>query len=162
MTFESQLANFLEGYEKLIVLGVGNVLKCDDGVGPHIIEKLKAENIEDNEKLLFIDAQTVPENFTGKIRKESPSHLIIVDACLMGGEPGDMKIVNKDDFAEIGISTHSMSLSYFVRFLEKGNDSLRIIFVGIEPESMDYADNPTEKVEKAAIDFIDILKGILL
>lgn len=162
MTFESQLANFLEGYEKLIVLGVGNVLKCDDGVGPHIIEKLKEENIEDNENILFIDAQTVPENFTGKIRKENPSHLIIVDACLMGGEPGDMKIVSKDDFAEIGISTHSMSLSYFVRFLEQGNDNLRIIFVGIEPESMDYADNPTEKVENAAIDFINILKGILL
>ena len=162
MTFESQLADFLEGYEKLIVLGVGNVLKCDDGVGPYIIKKLKEENIEDAKKLLFIDAQTVPENFTGKIRKEKPSHLIIVDACLMGGEPGDMKIVNRYDFASIGISTHSMSLSFFVRFLEQGNDDLRIIFVGIEPESMDYADLPTEKVEKAANDFIKILKGIIL
>ena len=162
MTFESQLANFLEGYEKLIILGVGNILKCDDGVGPHIIKKLKDENIEDNKKLLFIDAQTVPENFTGKIRKEKPSHLIIVDACLMDGEPGDMKIVNKYDFANIGISTHSMSLSFFVRFLEQGNDNLKIIFVGIEPESMDYADYPTQKVEKAANDFINILKGIIL
>ena len=161
MTFESQLADFLEGYEKLIVLGVGNVLKCDDGVGPYIIKKLKEENIEDAKKLLFIDAQTVPENFTGKIRKEKPSHLIIVDACLMGGEPGDMKIVNRYDFASIGISTHSMSLSFFVRFLEQGNDDLRIIFVGIEPESMDYADDPTQKVEKAANDFKNILKGIL-
>ena len=161
MTFESQLMGFLEGYDKLIVLGVGNELKCDDGVGPYIIKKLKEENIE-SKKRLFIDAQTVPENFTGKIRKEKPSHLIIVDACLMDCEPGDMKIVNKYDFANIGISTHSMSLSYFVRFLEKGNDELGIIFVGIEPESMDYADMPTVKVEKAAIDFIDILKGIIL
>lgn len=162
MTFESQLSDFLEGYEKLIVLGVGNELKCDDGVGPHIIKKLKDEIIENNDKMLFIDAQTVPENFTGKIRKENPSHLIIVDACLMGGEPGEVKIVDKNDFADIGISTHSMSLSFFVRFLEQGNDDLRIIFVGIEPESMDYADMPTEKVEKAAIDFIDIFKGIIL
>ena len=161
MTFESQLANFLEGYDKLIVLGVGNELKCDDGVGPYIIKKLKEENIEDEKKLLFIDAQTVPENFTGKIRKEKPSHLIIVDACLMGGEPGDMKIVNRYDFASIGISTHSMSLSFFVRFLEQGNDDLRITFVGIEPKSMDYADNPTQKVENAANEFIKILKGIL-
>ena len=162
MTFESQLSSFLEGYDKLIVLGVGNELKCDDGVGPYIIKKLKKENIENKKRLLFIDAQTVPENFTGKIRKEKPSHLIIVDACLMDGEPGDMKIVNKYDFANIGISTHSMSLSFFVRFLEQGNDELRIIFVGIEPESMDYADMPTEKVEKAAVEFIDILKGIVL
>ena len=160
MSFKSQLNDFLVDCEKLIVLGVGNELKCDDGVGPFIIKKLKEENIE-NKSLLFINAETVPENFTGKIRKEKPTHLIIVDACLMGGEPGDMKIVNKYDFANIGISTHSMSLSFFVRYLEKDTD-FRIIFVGIEPESMDWAENPTEKVESAAYDFIDTLKGIIL
>ncbi|WP_442920471.1 hydrogenase maturation peptidase HycI [Methanobrevibacter sp.] len=142
-------------------MGVGNELKCDDGVGPYIINKLKDENIEDKKKLLFIDAKTVPENFTGKIRKEKPTHLIIVDACLMDEEPGTMKIVNKYDFASIGISTHSMSLSFFVRYLERDTE-FRIIFVGIEPESMDYADNPTAKVAKAADEFVNILKEIIL
>lgn len=161
MSFESQLKYFLEGFEKLIVLGVGNELKCDDGVGPYIIKKLKESTVENNDRLLFIDAQTVPENFTGKIRKENPTHLIIVDACLMGGEPGDMKIVDKDDFASIGISTHSMSLSFFVKYLERDTD-FGIIFVGIEPESMDYADTPTLTVENTADEFIKILKGIIL
>ena len=161
MSFESQLRNFLDGFEKLIVLGVGNELKCDDGVGPYIIKKLKEGIVEDKDRLLFIDAQTVPENFTGKIRKETPTHLIIVDACLMGGEAGDMKVVDENDFASIGISTHSMSLSFFVKYLQQDCD-FRIIFVGIEPESMDYADNPTVKVEEAAIEFINILKGIVL
>ena len=160
MTFESQLGNFLSDCEKLIVLGVGNELKSDDGVGPFIISKLKEENIE-NKNLLFIDSQTVPENFTGKIRKETPTHLIIVDACLMGLKPGDMKIVNENEFANIGISTHSMSLSYFVKYLEKDTD-FSIIFVGFEPETMEFGDKPTPKVEKAAIEFIEILKGIIL
>ena len=160
MTFKSQLNNFLTDCEKLIVLGVGNELKSDDGVGPFIVKKLKEENIE-NDNLLFIDAKTVPENFTGKIRKESPTHLIIVDACLMDSQPGDMKIVNKDDFAEIGISTHSMSLSFFVRYLEKDTD-FKIIFVGFEPETMDWGEKPTPKVEKAAFEFIETLKGIIL
>ena len=160
MTFESQVGNFLSDCEKLIVLGVGNELKSDDGVGPFIISKLKEENIE-NKNLLFIDSQTVPENFTGKIRKETPTHLIIVDACLMGLKPGDMKIVNENEFANIGISTHSMSLSYFVKYLEKDTD-FSIIFVGFEPETMEFGDKPTPKVEKAAIEFIEILKGIIL
>ena len=161
MSFESQLRNFLDGFEKLIVLGVGNELKCDDGVGPYIIKKLKEGTVEDKDRLLFIDAQTVPENFTGKIRKETPTHLIIVDACLMGGRPGDMKIVDKYDFANIGISTHSMSLSFFVRYLEKDTD-FKIIFIGIEPESMDYSEELTENVERTAYEFIDRLKGIVL
>ncbi|MBR3112257.1 MAG: hydrogenase maturation peptidase HycI [Methanobrevibacter sp.] len=143
----------------MIILGVGNELKSDDGVGPFIIKNLMAENIE-SDRLLLIDSGTVPENFTGKIRKENPSHVIIVDACLMGCRPGDIRIVDKDDFTNIGISTHSMSLSYFVKYLERDTD-FKIIFVGIEPETMDWGANPTENVEKAAFDFIKIIKGIL-
>ena len=159
MSFEAQLKDFLNDFEKLIILGVGNELKSDDGVGPLIIKNLMAENIE-SDRLLLIDSGTVPENFTGKIRKENPSHVIIVDACLMGCRPGDIRIVDKDDFTNIGISTHSMSLSYFVKYLERDTD-FKIIFVGIEPETMDWGANPTENVEKAAFDFIKIIKGIL-
>ena len=160
MDFESQLSNFLTDCEKLMVLGVGNELKSDDGVGPFIIKKLKQENIE-NKNLLFIDAGTVPENFTGKIRKENPTHLIIVDACLMDSNPGDMQIVNKYEFANIGISTHSMSLSFFVRYLEKDTE-IAIIFVGIEPETMEWGVKPTPEVEKSANEFIETLKEIVL
>lgn len=159
MSFEAQLKDFLNDFEKLIILGVGNELKSDDGVGPFIIKNLMAEDIE-SDRLLLIDSGTVPENFTGKIRKENPSHVIIVDACLMGCRPGDIRIVDKDDFTNIGISTHSMSLSYFVKYLERDMD-FKIIFVGIEPETMDWGANPTENVEKAAFDFIKIIKGIL-
>ena len=160
MSFEVELNDFLSDFKKLIILGVGNELKSDDGVGPFIINKLIDENIE-NDSLLFINAETVPENFTGKIRKEKPSHVIIVDACLMGAKPGEIKIVDKEDFANIGISTHSMSLSYFVKYLEKDND-FKVIFVGIEPETMDWGANPTEIVEKTAFEFIEIIKGIIL
>ncbi|MEE3490046.1 hydrogenase maturation peptidase HycI [uncultured Methanobrevibacter sp.] len=141
-------------------MGVGNELKSDDGVGPYIIKRL-TEEVTQNEGLMFIDAQTVPENFTGKIRKENPTHVIIVDACLMDKKPGDMQIVDKYDFANIGISTHSMSLSYFVKYLEKDTD-FKIIFVGIEPETMDWGDEPTSEVKKAAFEFIELLKGIIL
>ena len=103
----------------------------------------------------------MPENFTGKIRNENPTHLIIVDACLMGSNPGDMKIVDKNDFANIGISTHSMSLSFFVRYLEKDTD-IEIMFVGIEPETMDWGERPTPEVEKSANEFIESLKEIVL
>ena len=134
MSFELQLNEFLKGYEKLLILGVGNELKCDDGVGPFIVD-----NLDEKDNVICINAKTVPENFTGKIRKEQPSHVIIVDACLMGGEAGDIKIVDKDDFVNIGISTHSMSLSYFVKYLERDND-FKIIFVGIEPETMEFGE----------------------
>lgn len=161
----------MHDYEKLIILGIGNELKYDDGVGPYIISELNKLDLNDN--VYLINAQTVPENFTGKIRMESPSHIIIIDACLMGLKPGEFKIVNEENFANIGISTHSMSLSYFVKFLNLDN----ILFIGIEPQSlelidqdslgvlgadsMDFNGELTEDVEKSANEIIDILGEIL-
>ena len=152
-------------------MGIGNELKYDDGVGPFVISKLN--NIDLNENILLINAQTVPENFTGKIRKENPSHIIIIDACLMGLNPGDYKIVNSEEFTNIGISTHSMSLSYFVKFLNHDN----VVFLGIEPQSLELIDQDSlgvvradlmdfngklnENIEKSALEIIEIFKEIL-
>lgn len=140
-------------------------------MGPYIISKLNNLNLKDD--VLLINAQTVPENFTGKIRKENPSNIILIDACLMGLSPGDYKIVNEEDFANIGISTHSMSLSYFVKFLDNDN----ILFIGIEPKSlelidqdslgvlgadlMDFNGKLTENIQKSADEIIDLLGDLL-
>ena len=152
-------------------MGIGNELKYDDGVGPYIISKLNQLDLNDD--VLLINAKTVPENFTGKIRKENPSHIILIDACLMGLDYGDYKIVDKEDFVNIGISTHSMSLSYFVKFLNQDN----ILFIGIEPQSlelidqdslgplgadlMDFNGELTDNVEKSANEIIGLLGEIL-
>lgn len=154
---KEDLENFLKGYDKVIFLGVGNRLKADDGAGPAIIDQL-----EDMQKdsIIFIDAETVPENFTGKIRKENPSHLIIVDACLMDENPGTIKIVNQEDFANIGISTHSMSLSYFVKYLQTDMD-MKILFIGIEPESLDYGEDLSDSVKTNLDELSTIIRCIL-
>ena len=152
-------------------MGIGNELKYDDGVGPYIISKLNLLDLNDD--VLLINAQTVPENFTGKIRKENPSHIILIDACLMGLDYGDYKIVDKEDFVNIGISTHSMSLSYFVKFLNQDN----ILFIGIEPQLlelidqdslglldadlMDFNGELTDNVEKSANESIELFGEIL-
>lgn len=152
-------------------MGIGNELKYDDGVGPYIISRLNKLDLNDD--VLLINAQTVPENFTGKIRKENPSHIILIDACLMGLDYGDYKIVDKEDFVNIGISTHSMSLSYFVKFLNQDN----ILFIGIEPQLlelidqdslgvlgadlMDFNGELTDDIEKSANEIIELFGEIL-
>ncbi|SDA71456.1 hydrogenase 3 maturation protease [Methanobrevibacter millerae] len=171
ISFKEELRDFLKDYEKLIILGIGNELRYDDGVGPFIISNLNKYELSD--KVMLINAQTVPENFTGKIRIEKPSHIIIIDACLMGLAPGEFKIVDEDDFAEIGISTHSMSLSYFVKFLNNDN----VLFIGIEPETlelidqdslgvlgadlMDFNGELTENVQKSAEELVELLRETL-
>ena len=45
--------------------------------------------------------------------------------------------------------------------MELGTD-FKIIFVGIEPKTMDWGNAPTPNVQKAADEFIKTLKGRLL
>ena len=62
---------------KIIILGIGNESKGDDGVGPYIIKRLKIFN--KNPNLVLIDAGVVPENYIQKIINFNPETIIIID-----------------------------------------------------------------------------------
>ena len=210
---------FLENCDSLLILGIGNDIRGDDGLGPYIINQLsilkeyalnnsnsgdvidnisqyKQDNVDRkidffdnvnyintgntpldkglnsymselnvgvNESLInrlnntfFINGGSGPENFTGLIKKINPSHIIIIDASLMNKEAGEINIVNKDNIVDISISTHSMSLSYLIKYLqlEKEYD---ILFIGIEPEIMDLSFELSSKIKNSSDMLIRLL-----
>ena len=210
---------FLENCDSLLILGIGNDIRGDDGLGPYIINQLSIlkeyvlnnsksdENCQeidenkvltqDNEfeffdnvidintgntpldeginsyilklnvdvneslnerlnKTFLVNGGSVPENFTGLIKKCNPSHIILIDASLMNGEAGEINIVNKDNIVDISISTHSMSLSYLIKYLqlEKEYD---ILFIGIEPEIMDLSFELSPKIKDSSDMLVKLL-----
>ena len=210
---------FLENSQSLLILGIGNDIRGDDGLGPYIINQLSIlkehvlnnSNLEDinqeihknnlnnkdndfeffdnvndintgntpldeglvsyknelnfhvNETLVdklnntfFINGGSVPENFTGLIKKINPSHIILIDATLMNREAGEINIVDKENIVDISISTHSMSLAYLIKYLqlEKEYD---ILFIGIEPEKMDLSFDLSPKIKNSSNMLIKLL-----
>ena len=210
---------FLENSQSLLILGIGNDIRGDDGLGPYIINQLSIlkehvlnnSNLEDinqeihknnlnnkdndfeffdnvndintgntpldeglvsyknelnfhvNETLVdklnntfFINGGSVPENFTGLIKKINPSHIILIDATLMNMEAGEINIVDKENIVDISISTHSMSLAYLIKYLqlEKEYD---ILFIGIEPEKMDLSFDLSPKIKNSSNVLITLL-----
>ena len=169
---ESQLRNFLKGASSLVVLGIGNDIRGDDGLGPYIIEELSLKrekllessdisSIFDLNELFLINGGSVPENFTSKIKSLDPSHIILIDASLMNRNPGDIEIVDKENISNVSISTHSMSLAYLIKFLEL-EKPYEILFIGIEPESMELSFELSDTVKKASDKLIDILFSAIL
>lgn len=169
---ESQLRNFLKGASSLVVLGIGNDIRGDDGLGPYIIEELslKREKLQESSdissifdlnELFLINGGSVPENFTSKIKSLDPSHIILIDASLMNKEPGDIEIVDKENISNVSISTHSMSLAYLIKFLEL-EKPYEILFIGIEPESMELSFELSDTVKKSSDKLIDILFSAIL
>lgn len=154
---KEDLVEFLKAYKKLVIMGIGNDIRGDDGIGPYIVENIK--HLESS-NVSILNATTVPENFTGKIRKIDPTHIIIVDAVIMNEGPGKIKLVKKEEVAGVSISTHSMSLSYLVNYLEL-EKPYNILFIGIEPESMELGQGLSPLVKSSSDEIINIFTEIL-
>jgi hydrogenase maturation protease len=66
------------------VVGVGNVLKGDDGAGPALVALLASRGA----RFPFVDACEVPENYGGWVAKQGLDAVVFVDAVDFGGVPG--------------------------------------------------------------------------
>ena len=80
---------------KTVIVGIGNILKGDDGVGPLICQQLHNNQICAE----LIDAGTVPENYIQPIVRKAPQNLIVIDAIDFGAAPGTINIFDWPDTA---------------------------------------------------------------
>lgn len=152
------LSDFLTDCRRLLVLTVGNELRSDDGLGPYLASLIQ-EAMEERGHLV-INAGTVPENFTGKIRSERPSHILIVDAVEMREEPGTVRLIERDSISEYSISTHAMPLSFLVRYLED-QGAYRIALMGVQPENLEFGTGLSPPVEDAVHDLAGMIISAL-
>ncbi len=124
------------------VVGVGNVLKGDDGAGCRLVEKLEGKI-----DLPVVDACEVPENYGGWVERRGLEAVIYVDAVEFEGEPGEVRIIPLENLMMSASSTHSLSLHYMIKYLEMewGGDP---ILVGVKPASMRLDEGLSDAVEE--------------
>lgn len=127
--------------KRIVVIGIGNILVADEGVGVHAIKEL--------EKL------TLPENIkvydcgTGGMRVldalEGAEKAIIIDAVKAGGKPGDVyrftldEIVRKDRGLKIA-SLHELDFITAVKIAgltEVYKLPKEVVIIGVEPKSIE-------------------------
>jgi len=153
---EQELKKFIEDHSCIIFLGIGNDMRGDDAIGPIIAGNLK-KIFEKTPDLMVINAETVPENYTGTIRKENPSHIIFIDAVEMKSNPGHIRLVQREEIADYSISTHAMPLSFMIKYLESFTNA-RMLLIGIQPKNMEMNNPISEEVQES----IEKLTGILI
>jgi len=143
----------------ILVLGVGNAMKGDDGVGPYVAERLSASlrpaSAHGVVCLRAIDCGTTPENHTSVVRRLRPDLLVIVDAADMGLAPGDCRIIPPERAGALGLSTHSMPLSLFVSYAS--DLAGRIVLVGVQPRTMALGVRMCREVLAAGDALVEVL-----
>jgi hydrogenase 3 maturation protease len=151
-SWKKSLKEALRAARRGIIIGVGNDLKADDGVGPFIIEKLQNQ-ISTNFEL--INASTVPENFINPIINARPDFVLIVDAALMSVEPGTIRLIDKDTIGGVAFSTHQLPLTFFIEYLHSQLKAT-ILVLGIQPLTDEFGAPLSKPIEKAAREIIEL------
>ncbi|MGZ4857209.1 MAG: hydrogenase maturation peptidase HycI [Methanobacteriaceae archaeon] len=141
------MEEFLKNSHKLVVLGIGNDMRGDDALGSFLAKKL-SNLLKYNQDVIVYDAGTVPENFTGAIKKENPSHIILIDAVDMKERPGFIRLIAKDEIANYSISTHALPISFLIRYMES-TGTAQTLLLGIQPGNMDLSNEISIEVENS-------------
>ena len=97
--------------------------------------------------MVCIDAGSAPENYTGKITKENPDTILIVDAVHLDLSPGEYDILKPSEIVKSGFTTHDISPRMFLEYLEKETNA-NIYFLGVQPENVSFGNEMSENVKK--------------
>lgn len=122
---------------RTVVLGIGNILLSDEGVGVRVVEAL-ADGWHLPPEVELIDGGTSAMEMLEQL--ENLDLLVVVD-CVRGGRPPATHVLLKGDsvpvFFRTKLSPHQVGLSDVLANLEFiGRSPAETIIIGVEPESM--------------------------
>ncbi|MCK4387506.1 MAG: hydrogenase maturation peptidase HycI [Dehalococcoidia bacterium] len=152
---------------KELILGIGNTLKGDDGIGVHVVERIneylkkvdqKSKQVKSagtKREIIAINCGTAPENYTSSVREHVPDRLILVDAAEMGLSPGSYRIIPPEKIGVMCVSTHNMPLSLFVSYVSEFCRG--IVLIGIQPERMDVGATLSSAVRSGGEDVANLI-----
>ena len=157
---EDALRKWLKNAGRIIVVGIGNELRRDDFVGVEIVRGLKGKV---SKHVMLIESETVPESFIEPITKFNPTHVLLIDAGLLGLKAGDTKFVESSKAfgsSTTAISTHALPLKIFCEYLEK-TVGAKITLIIMQPKITDFGEGLSIEVGKAAKKLKKILLKVL-
>jgi|SRR5208283_460190 len=134
MTVENEMGGGMPP-PKVLVLGVGNLLLKDDGVGVHLINALRDTSFPDNVQL--IDAGTVSHQLISLFHETD--YLILVDAVSANDVPGSIYRFSPDDInfqTGYKLSLHEMNLIDILQMAEMTGAKPETIIIGVQPKDV--------------------------
>jgi hydrogenase 3 maturation protease len=145
---EDELRTWLEDATRVVVAGIGNGIRTDDYVGVRIAEDLQGKV---SGAVRLIECETVPESFVDEIVEIKPSHVLLIDAAMLGLRPGSVHLYDAEEVMNVPtISTHTLPLRVFCDYVFKLSGA-RIALLLIEPKNVDFGEGLTPEVEAAAV-----------
>ncbi len=130
---------------KVLVVGIGNTLRSDDGIG-----SILAERIQGKLPHIVYDSGSSPENYLGKIIKDKPDTIVLIDAVDFGGKAGEIRMLEGEDIQTVNFfSTHDASISLAIDYLKNSLKEVDIFILAIQPKILAFGDKLSPEIHKA-------------
>lgn len=142
----------------ILIVGLGNLLLQDDGVGVHVIKELRKDQPPINAVVADVGCAVLDALHLF----EAADYILAVDAMQAGNEPGTIYTFGTDDVDEqpIASSLHELSLIAALRFIPN-KEQPKIVIFGVEPDTIDYGLELTEKVKASVPHLISHIRALV-
>lgn len=144
----------------IVVIGVGNEVMRDDGVGTFVARRLQEENLGPDVELVEGAAGGLDLVF----ELEGRERAIIVDAARMGLEPGAVRLVRREEIEERLVpiaSLHHIALHDVLELAELSGIHPEITVVAVEPAEVVPGLGLSPAVEAAVPEMIRLVKELV-
>ncbi len=145
------------------IIGMGNILRGDDGIGSHIINHILENNLEDGFHALDFatNAWGILPLLDSKTEK-----ILIIDCSCMNLKPGDIQFFSLDSILyknKLMVESHESNIAQLINMASKTDYFIPpITIMGIEPGNMEFGQSLTSIIKhklsnyaQQAIQFID-------
>jgi hydrogenase maturation protease len=143
--------------QSFVILGIGNCLLTDDGVGVHAARSLQADPPAHT---IVVDVGT---DFLSAIPYlEQGEKVLVIDAMDAGGPPGTIYRCRSEDLADSSHphSLHDLGLFSMREFLEEGRRP-PIYVLGVQPTCLDYGMSLSPQVAAVLPAVVTAARGII-
>jgi hydrogenase maturation protease len=149
---------------KTLVLGIGNTLLTDEGIGIHVLQALEPE-LANCPDVILLDGGTLSFTLAGPI--EDADALIVVDAANIKTKPGEWALLNGAEMDAFLMSNRKATVH------EVGLTDLRAIAIlaghwpekramlAIQPDVIDWGEFPTPAVAAAIPSACEAIQALI-
>jgi len=145
-----------------VVLGIGNTLNRDEGLGVFALDALRGV-VDPVDDLEFIDGGTLGLNLLTIV--EDSSHLLILDAVDAGVSPGTVVELGRDEiplFSGVRLSQHQITFQEVLGLARvRGHFPDKLHLIGVQPLDIEIGVGVSEAVETAMDEVVGRAKNML-
>lgn len=149
--------------DRITVLGVGNILRMDEGVGVHAVRALDLRHRGNMPEVDFLDGGTLGLNLLPYV--EEAAALLILDAVDSGSSPGTVIELSGNSipkYSGIKLSEHQVTLQEVLGLAQiRGRLPARMMLIGIQPADLNTGDMLSPIVSAALPEMLEKAETVL-